>query len=110
MTLNEYQKLAARTINTDLTREESMNHALFGLGAETGEVLGIYQKILQGHTYELADMLKEVGDVLWMIAELCTVYDVSLESVAQMNIDKLRLRYPNGFESQKSLNRREADK
>lgn len=68
MTGNEYQRLAARTINKSLTRGERESHALHGLAAEIGELHGLYQKAYQGHSLEEEHAKKEVGDILWMIA------------------------------------------
>ena len=105
MTLNEYQELAARTINKALTDTGKEAHALLGLVSETGELLGLYQKSLQGHEFNDEHMLKECGDILWMIAELLTVNEYALDDVARMNIDKLRARYPDGFDTEHSLHR-----
>lgn len=109
MTLNEYQTLAARTINMDLTVTGALHHGLFGLAAEAGEVLGIYQKQLQGHGVDPEHVAKELGDCLWMIAEICTVLRIDMGEVARANIDKLLQRYPDGFDPDKSLHRREGD-
>ena len=105
MTLNEYQKLAARTINNDLEPKDQVRHALFGLAAETGEIMGLYQKQYQGHELTINRLIDEGGDALWMLAELFTAHGVSLEEVAQHNVDKLRKRYPEGFDPDKSLHR-----
>ena len=109
MTLNEYQELAARTINKSLSEDEREAHALFGLASETGELLGLYQKSLQGHEFNDEHMLKECGDILWMLAELMTTCGYSLDEVAQMNIDKLKARYPDGFDTEHSLHRKVND-
>ena len=109
MHLNRYQALAARTINPRNDKIETMMHALHGMVAEVGELHGIYQKHLQGHDVDFEHMKKEVGDCLWMLAEFCTAFDWTLEEIAQMNIDKLMARYPNGFEAERSLNRKEGD-
>ena len=109
MTLNDYQQLAARTINKDLIPAEMESHALYGLAAEVGELHGIYQKGYQGHTFDLDHAMKEAGDCMWMLAEWCTANGVTLEAVCQMNIDKLRARYPDGFDAEHSLHRREGD-
>lgn len=58
MTGNEYQKLAARTINQGLTFREQRNHALYGMVGEIGEIHSIYQKMYQGHAFEV-DPCKE---------------------------------------------------
>lgn len=109
MTGNEYQKLAARTINKKLSSGEKERHALHGMVSEVGELNGIYQKYYQGHHAELGHVQKELGDLLWFIAEYCTVMHWNLEDIMQMNIDKLRARFPEGFEEERSLNRAEGD-
>lgn len=72
MTGNEYQKLAARTINQGLILGEQKNHALHGMVGEIGEIHSIYQKMYQGHSFDPDHMMGEVGDLLWFIAEYCT--------------------------------------
>lgn len=106
---NEYQKLAARTINKDLNTSEQEHHALHGMVGEIGEIHSIYQKYYQGHEIEVAHVRKELGDLLWFIAEYCTACGWDLEDIMQLNIDKLRARFPEGFEVEKSLNRKEGD-
>lgn len=111
MTPNEYQKLAMRTCNFqhDDRYDDMVCHAVFGLTSEAGEVAGLFQKWYQGHELDEEHLMKEIGDCLWMIAELCTAYGFSLEYVMQLNIDKLRARYPDGFSEEKSLHRAEGD-
>lgn len=109
MKANEYQKLAARTINKTLTLAEMERHALHGMVGEIGEIHSIYQKIYQGHLLDDTHLKKECGDLLWFIAELCTVRGWDLGDVMQMNIDKLMARFPEGFEEDKSLHRAEGD-
>ena len=105
MTLNEYQELAGRTINMNLSREEQLRHALFEMCAELGEVHSIYQKVYQGHKISMDDLKKEIGDLLWGIAELCTVNGIWMDEIANINIEKLKKRYPEGFDPEKSLHR-----
>lgn len=107
MTGNEYQKLAARTINKGLTFEEQKIHALHGMVGEIGEIHSIYQKMCQGHVFEVDHVKKEFGDLLWFIAEYCTAKGWSLDDIMRMNIDKLKERYPEGFDAGKSLYRAE---
>ena len=102
---NEYQKLAARTINQDLTRWEREDHALKGMVGEIGELNSLYQKIYQGHTMDYDHAKKELGDLLWFVAEYCTANNWNLADVMQENIDKLRARYPEGFDVEHSLHR-----
>ena len=107
MTLSEYQEKAARTINQKLTEEKMLRHALFGLTAEVGEITGLFQKQLQGHPLLLEHLEKEIGDVLWMVAELCTALSLDMEEVAEANIEKLKKRYPEGFTTENSIHRAE---
>ncbi len=100
MTGTEYQKKAMRTCT-----ELGINHAVFGLASEAGEVAGIMQKKLQGHGFDPEHMKKELGDCLWMIAEACAALDLNLDDVMECNIRKLEARYPNGFEVERSVNR-----
>lgn len=107
MTINEYQQLAARTINHELTDLDMELHALHLIASECGEIHGMYQKCYQGHRIDEEALVYEVGDLLWGIAELCTVNGWSMEVVAERNIAKLRRRYPEGFDAERSRNREE---
>ena len=109
MTGNEYQKLAARTINRKLSWKENGKHALHGMVGEIGELHSIYQKKYQGHPFDENHAKKELGDLLWFIAEYCTAHGWSLEDIMQMNIDKLKARFPKGFDAERSLHRESND-
>lgn len=109
MTGNEYQELAEFTINNDLSCVEVEMHALHGMVGEIGELHSLYQKAYQGHVPDIEHAKKELGDLLWFIAEYCTALEWKLEDVMQLNIDKLKARYPEGFEIDKSLHRSEGD-
>lgn len=109
MQLNEYQRLAARTINKDLNDAENTLHALHGMSGEVGELHSIYQKMYQGHDVRSEDIMSELGDLLWFIAEYCTVMRWDLDVIAQKNINKLKARYPEGFNVNRSLYRDEGD-
>ena len=109
MTGDEYQKLAMRTCNINDDGVDMLCHCVFGLASEAGEVAGLIQKIYQGHDFDDEHMKKELGDCMWMIAEICTALDFSLDDVMQTNIEKLKARYPNGFSAEQSLHRKEGD-
>lgn len=109
MNLNQYQSLAERTINHDCTKSEMEMHALHGMCGEIGELHSLYQKMYQGHPFDKEHAMKELGDLLWFIAEYCTACGLSLDDVAVANIEKLKARYPEGFDADKSLHRKEGD-
>ncbi len=105
MDFTEYQRLAQRTSNTRLAVDKLFNGAL-GLSGESGEVADLVKKYMyQGHTLNDAEIINECGDVLWYIAEIATAFNVSLEDIAVRNIEKLKKRYPDGFDSTRSIDR-----
>ena len=106
MTLNDYQTLARRTQRADLDDYERLLHALFGIGSECGEILGIYQKVFQGHEIDEDKVIDEMGDLMWFLAELADCLNVELDFVGRHNIEKLFKRYPGaGFSVERSLHR-----
>lgn len=110
LTANEYQALAMRTCSIPYEDKQGMLiHATTGLASEAGEFAGLLQKTYQGHEYDRGHAIKELGDCCWMISEACTALDVTLEEVMRSNIDKLKNRYPEGFDPEKSLHRKEGD-
>lgn len=109
MTGNEYQKLASRTIPETFSESSMEFHSLFGMVGEIGELHSIYQKVYQGHKFEDDHVKKELGDLLWFVAEYCTGHGWDLEDIMQMNIEKLKKRYPEGFDAEHSLHRKAGD-
>lgn len=110
MTGNEYQGLAARTVNKELSLLEQRNHALHGMVGEIGEIHSLYQKEYQGHGKpDREHVIKETGDLLWFIAEFLTSQGMSLDDCMETNIEKLRKRYPDGFDAEHSLHRVKGD-
>lgn len=106
-TLNSYQQDASRTLSP-YRKLDDFNLAVGGLGlaGEAGEVVDLIKKVVShGHEFDPVKMSEELGDVLWYIAMLCTLMGVSMEDVAFRNIDKLKRRYPNGFDTERSKKR-----
>ncbi len=105
MTLNEYQGLAQRTSNTQKQIDKEMC-GLLGLNGEVRELTDLYKKhLFQGHPFETIKVIEELGDILWYLAEIATALEIELNFIADANITKLKKRYPNGFETNKSINR-----
>jgi NTP pyrophosphatase (non-canonical NTP hydrolase) len=106
MTINEYQKLAMTTLNPELDKKDILINGVMGLCGESGEVIDIVKKHLaQGHELDKEKIIKELGDVAWYMAEIATVLEVDLEEVLILNIEKLKKRYPEGFDKEKSIHR-----
>ena len=110
MNVNEYQRLAMATLNPELSKRDVLINSVMGLCGESGEAIDIVKKwMAQGHELDKSHLAKELGDIAWYLAEAATALDLSLEDVFQANLDKLNKRYPDGFDSQKSLIRRNGD-
>lgn len=110
MNVNEYQRLAMTTLNPELTKRDVLINSVMGLCGESGEAIDIVKKwMAQGHELDKAHLAKELGDIAWYLAEAATALELPLEDIFQANLDKLKKRYPEGFDSQKSLARLKGD-
>jgi NTP pyrophosphatase (non-canonical NTP hydrolase) len=93
---------------------ERLLTAAVGMSAEAGEFTEIIKKIIfQGkpiNEENLFHLKRELGDIMWYVAQACIGLDISLEEVIEMNVDKLKSRYPGGeFDVHYSENRKEGD-
>lgn len=110
MTINEYQRLAMTTLNPELSRKDVLINSVMGLCGEAGEAIEIVKKwMAQGHELDRQHLSKELSDIAWYLAEAATALDMPLENVFQANLEKLKKRYPNGFDAEKSLIRLKGD-
>ena len=110
MTINEYQKLAMRTSNKSIFPDYHIMNGALGLAGESGEVADMVKKhLMQGHDLDRVHVAKELGDICWYIAETATAIGYDLETILQMNIDKLKKRYPEGFDPERSQHREKGD-
>ena len=106
LTANEYQKLAMITLNPALSKKDVLINGVMGLCGESGEAIDIVKKWLaQGHELDKEKLAKELGDIAWYLAETAYALDIPLEKILRANIDKLKQRYPEGFDSGRSINR-----
>lgn len=109
MTINGYQNAALRTA-PDLPWRDLMLNGVLGLCGESGECADMVKKAMfQGHTLDKEHLAKELGDVAWYLAVTAFAIGYDLEAVLQMNVDKLRKRYPDGFDTERSQHREEGD-
>ena len=110
MKINEYQKLAMTTLNPELDKKDILINSVMGLCGESGEAIDIVKKHLhQGHELDKQHLSKELGDIAWYLAEAATALDMELEDIFKANIEKLKRRYPEGFNTQKSIERSDKD-
>jgi NTP pyrophosphatase (non-canonical NTP hydrolase) len=112
MNIKEFQELSKRTM-PEITNIEDRNQALvnyaLGLAGETGEVVDLIKKyVYHGHpmTLELKHkIMLEIGDDFHYLVGLCTLFDIDPQLAMDMNINKLKKRYPEGFSTKRSINR-----
>lgn len=110
MKLNEFQELSKRTLPEYMTWEEkqlAISNYSMGLAGEVGEVIDILKKFAHhGHTLDIYALAEELGDVMHYVAGTSTMFGLTLEEIASGNIEKLRKRYPKGFNSHDSIHRK----
>jgi NTP pyrophosphatase (non-canonical NTP hydrolase) len=112
----DYPVLAARLAQLEAngTNVTQLMTAALGLSAEAGEFTEVVKKIfLQGKPYteeNVFHMKRELGDICWYLAQACMALDTTFDEVIEMNVEKLKARYPGGeFDVHKSENRKEGD-
>ena len=110
MLINEYQQAALRTANGEFSGVNQLANGLMGLCGESGEALDILKKhLFQGHDLDREHIAKELGDVAWYLAVSAYSIGYDLEDILQMNVDKLKARYPDGFNTELSQHRKVGD-
>jgi len=125
MTGNEYQaqamrtndghaqdRLADRMLAGIMHKKDvaGLINGLMGLTGEAGELTDLFKKwIFHNAPLDEQHAKKEVGDVCWYIAMICHSMGWDIDEIMQMNIDKLKARYPEGFDTEKSNHRKEGD-
>ena len=99
-----------RTVNPKLNKDEILINSVMGLCGESGEAIDIVKKwFAHGHELDREHLKKELGDIAWYLAEAATALDITLESVLEANVEKLKKRYPEGFETKRSIERADAE-
>ena len=101
MNVDDYQQEAMSLLNPALNPQDVLENALMGLCGESGEAIDLLKKHrFQGHPLDKEKLKKELGDVAWYLAEA---------EILQGNLNKLHGRYPNGFSSERSMHRENAE-
>lgn len=110
MDFDEYIKKCKRTYTWQGLRDIEVYMLCMGLAGETGEVIDYLKKVgFQGHTFDIEKLKSEMGDMMWYFAMLCDFFNIKFEDILQANVQKLLKRYPDGFDAEKSKNRKEEE-
>lgn len=110
MDFNDYQSQSYVAIQEHENNKEEVMHWAIGLGEEAGEALSVIKHRYYGGSYDVEDLVSELGDVLWYISSLCTATGIKLEDVAKYNIERIYHRYPElAFDDARSKSRHELD-
>ena len=107
LTADDYQRAALRTAQvTTMTDEDLILNGVMGLSGEAGECIDLVKKVrFQGHALDRDKFLLELGDVAWYLAVAAHGAGFRLSEVFEANVDKLKKRYPDGFDKARSMNR-----
>ena len=112
MDADKYQQLSKRTLidkpTEPLTDKEHMIiWNAIGIAGEAGEINDLVKKgIFHQHGLDVAEVAEEIGDLMWYVAALCTKLELNLSNILKYNVAKLEKRYPDGFSSEDSRNRK----
>ena len=106
--LNQYQELANRSAGAGGEGQQRLIVSALGLAGEAGEFANLVKKMTaHGHPFDADALMDELGDVLWYLAEAATAAGLELNEIGWQNVQKLIKRYPEGFNEEDSLNRKE---
>lgn len=109
ITANDYQRAALRTASgMNYEHHGMLMNGILGLCGEAGEVADLVKKAtFQGHELDKEHVAEELGDVAWYLAVAAYAIGYNLGDIFQMNVEKLKKRYPDGFDKSRSINREE---
>lgn len=108
MDWEQHRRDVLRTVRPALSERDRLLIGALGLCGEAGEVVDELKKhLFHDHTLDKAKLSSELGDVLWYWVLLCDTLGLSIEEVVAGNVEKLRRHYPDGFTTERSINRPE---
>ena len=110
MTEQQYRQATERTWNVKYNpmtpKEQELSNIAMGIGGEAGELVDMAKKVIHhGHEMNKLELIKELGDLDYYLTRLKIFYGISTEEVRKANVMKLHARYPEGFNSEDSINR-----
>lgn len=98
------------TPSADLDSTQRLLNGTLGLAVKSGEVIDTIKKhLFQGHSLNKSYIIEKLGDIYGYLVVSSSALNIELDAILQMNIDKLKARYPDGFEAERSVNRKEGD-
>ena len=101
MNIQDYQKLAGRTLPKLSSEQEDIQHMLFGMMTELGELVDSYKKhYAYGKELDMVNVMEEMGDIMWYWAGMCSITGMNSAAILHTNITKLLVRYPDQFEKE----------
>lgn len=109
MNFNEYQVEGAKTAKQHTSLDihaAGLSDFALGLTGEAGEVADLVKhQVFHKEHIELVEYAKELGDVLWYVAQLSNLLGIPLQVIAELNAAKLNARYKDGYSAEASANR-----
>lgn len=104
MDIQSYQKLAARTLHRLSSEQEDVQHMVYGMMTELGELVDTYKKhYAYGKELDMVNVMEELGDIMWYWAGMCSITGINPSFALISNIDKLMARYPDRFDKEQAL-------
>lgn len=105
MEIKDYIEQSERTL-IDKGHDQNLLHAAMGIGTEAGEMLDQFKRVIfYGKDLDVVNVKEEIGDLMWYIAILVRELDLDFNEILQLNIDKLKARFPEKFTQDNALNR-----
>lgn len=105
-----YPAIVERTWHSVLQKKDRITNAIMGLNGEIGELTDLYKKVFyHGHDADAIHIMLELGDIMYYLCALCNEIGVDFSEICYENMEKLKARYPDGFKTENSLNRKEGD-
>jgi NTP pyrophosphatase (non-canonical NTP hydrolase) len=89
------------------SQPERIMHSIYGCVTEAGEMMDNLKRatFYKDKLLDKPNLVEEIGDMCWYLAIMCDELKISFEEVFDKNITKLKIRYPDKFQTARALNR-----
>lgn len=110
MELKEYMIQSQRTMNSLENNDLDTQHALLGMLTEVAEIADLYKKKLAyNKLFSREQLTDELGDLMFYVSAFCNFAKLDMSEVLEKNIQKLKVRYPDGFDSDRAISPNKAE-